>query len=159
MNKIAAICTVLALSPLLLLTSTASGQTPSAVNSLTFDNIYPGVPKAVDKRTAGKAAEFNVTGDPGSEVYVDFTLPAVMTKGTDVMPLSFSNTDCSIDSSDPGDQSNPPWDNLNPKIQNTVTLGSGGLSIWLGGKVIPSIAQPQGAYSADIIITITPTGS
>jgi hypothetical protein len=135
----------------------AHGQTPVATHPLTFGNVFPGAEKTIDKKSAN-AAEFTVSGTAGTEVYVDLTIPVALRFGTKVMPIAFSDTDMAIDSAGTPDPGNPAWDNLDPKQQQTARLGSGGLTIWLGGRLIPSAAQTPGSYTADIILTVTPTG-
>jgi len=142
----------------LLFPGSSTGQNPSKINDLLFDNVFPGIPKTVSKYTSGKAAEFLVTGNAGDEVLVDFTLPRYMSKDGFNMQIVFTDTDCSMDSSSTPDQSNPGNDNLDPWETITYMLGSGGLSIWLGGTLVPGLGQPPGAYSAIVELTITPTG-
>jgi hypothetical protein len=138
--------------------SSGMSQNPSKINDLQFDAVFPGVPKSVTKYTSGKAAEFLVTGDAGTEVLVDFTLPRYMSSNGYNMQMVFTDTDCSMDSSGTPDQSNPGNDDLDPWETITYSLGSGGLRIWLGGMLIPGLGQPPGSYSAVIELTITPTG-
>ena len=134
-------------------------QTATGINDLTFGNVLPGVAKTISKRTAGAAAEYSVTGNAGDPVLIDFTLPTHMTSGANNLLITFGSTDCAIDSSDPGDQSSPAWDDLDPRNTLSATLGSGGLTIWLGAKVQPSALQPSGNYSAEIILTVSPSGT
>ncbi|UCC43962.1 MAG: DUF4402 domain-containing protein [Candidatus Zixiibacteriota bacterium] len=137
----------------------AHGQLVSATNDLVFGTVYPGIPKTIDKKTAGAAAEFSVTGTAGDEIAVDFTLPKYMSKNGYNMPLAFMETDCAVDSSGSPDQSSPGADNLDPWQTINYRLGSGGLKVWLGGTLIPNIGQPPGSYSAIITITVAYTGS
>jgi len=127
----------------------------SADNDLSFGDVFAGIPKAIDKATAGSAAEFTVTGIAGSDVTVEFTLPTYMNDGGNNMNMIFNNTDCAMDSSSTPDQTNPDYDDLNPWDTITYGIGSGGIKIWLGGKVVPKLKQPQGNYSADIVLTVT----
>lgn len=150
------------LIPALLLvggTSFVRAQTATGINDLTFGNVLPGVAKTISKRTAGAAAEYSVSGTAGEQVLIDFSLPSHMTSNGDNLLLSFSATDCAIDSSDPGDQSAPAWDNIDPRNTLAATLGSGGLTIWLGGRVQPSSLQPTGSYTAEIVLTVSPAGT
>lgn len=134
-------------------------QTATGINDLTFGNVLPGVPKTISKRTAGAAAEYSVTGDAGDQVLIDFSLPTHLRDNGNTLLITFSATDCAIDSSDPGDQSNPAWDDRDPRNTLTATLGSGGLTIWLGARTQPSAQQPSGNYSAEIILTVSPAGT
>lgn len=137
----------------------ARAQTATGINNLTFGNVLPGVPKTISKRTAGAAAEYSVTGNAGDQVLIDFSLPTHLADNGNTLLITFSATDCAIDSSDPGDQSNPAWDDRDPRNTLTATLGSGGLTIWLGARTQPSALQPSGSYSAEIILTVSPAGT
>ena len=134
------------------------GQSVVVNQDLSFGFIYPGVPKEIDKTTAGSAAEFLVTGTEGDEVSVTFTLPSYMSQNGYTMQILFPQTSCALDSSAVPDQSSPPVDNIDPYDSFTYRLGSTGLTIWLGGKVIPRLVQPPGDYTADIVITVAYTG-
>lgn len=139
--------------------SESSAQNATAVSPLRFGNIYPGIPKQVTRYDAGGAAEFHISGVAGDEVSIEFTLPTYMNSGAYHMQLVFGETDCAMDSSAVPDQSNPGYDNLDPWHPITYRLGSGGITIWLGGMVVPSLAQKQGDYSATIVLTVIPTGN
>ncbi|RKX24803.1 MAG: hypothetical protein DRP45_07400 [Candidatus Zixiibacteriota bacterium] len=148
------------LTALIVLAAVTSGvaQTVTGISDLEFGDIFPGVPNTVSKR-ASSAAEFTVTGTAGAEVTLDFLLPTyVYTTGAN-MPVLFSATDCAIDSSLVPDQSSPSADNLNPYETITYRLGAGGLSVWLGGRVIPGLVQKSGNYTATIRLTVTYTGN
>lgn len=139
--------------------SELSAQNATAVSPLRFGNIYPGIPKKIAKNDAGGAAEFHISGVAGDEVSIEFTLPTYMNSGANRMQLIFSETDCAMDSSAVPDQSNPGYDNLDPWHPITYRLGSGGITIWLGGMVVPGLTQRQGDYSATIVLTVIPTGN
>jgi hypothetical protein len=137
----------------------AFAQNITVNNDLTFGSIFPGVPKTVSKYVSGEAAEFNITGTPNAEVSIDFTLPSYMHTTGDNMQLIFSTTDCAIDSSAVPDQANPLEDNINPRHTILSRLGSNGLTIWLGGGVVPALNQRPGDYSAVIVLTVGYTGN
>ena len=130
----------------------------TVVNNLTFGDIFPGIPKEVSEKTPGQAAEYSVTGVAGSEVQIDFTLPTYMNNVGYNMQMIFKDTDCSLDSSGSADQTAPLYADQNPWKAITYGIGSGGISIWLGGKVVPRLRQEEGSYSADIVITVTYLG-
>jgi len=131
----------------------------TVVSDLTFGDVFPGIPKEIDEKTPGPAAEFSVTGVAGSEVQIDFTLPTYMNYTGFNMQMIFKETDCSLDSSATPDQTSPLYPDRNPWKAITYGIGSGGITIWLGGKVVPRLMQQQGSYSADIVITVTYIGS
>jgi len=140
--------------------STVNSQTISVVSNLSFGNVFPSVPKAVSKHTAGAAAEFHVSGTAGSEVQITFLfLPTYINQSGFTLSVIFSNTDCAMDSSATPNQSNPGYDDLNPWQPLTYRLGMNGLSIWLGATAIPSIGQKPGSYSGPIQVRVQYTGN
>jgi hypothetical protein len=144
---------------LFLFSNHVSAQNATAVSPLRFGDIYPGIPKKVSKSDAGAAAEFHISGVAGDEMSIEFTLPKYMNSGSFNMQMIFGETDCSMDSSATPDQSNPVFDDLDPWHPLVYRLGSTGLTIWLGGMVVPDLSQPQGDYSATIVLTVIPTGN
>jgi len=137
----------------------ALGQDVTASHDLAFGDIFPGIPKTISKATPGTAAEFVVTGTPGAEVYIDFTLPTYMNAMGFNMQMVFSETDCAMDSSAAPNQASPGYDDIDPWHTIIYRLGANGLTIWLGGKAIPKLRQPEGSYSATIVITVGYTGN
>lgn len=131
----------------------------SETNSLTFGDVFPGVPKKVTKYTPGAAAEFQVTGTAGAELTIDFTLPTYMSSGSNNMQMIFREDDCAMDSSASYDQTSPGVDDIDPWHQITYRLGSNGLRIWLGGEVVPKLRQAKGSYTASIVVTVQYTGN
>ncbi len=146
---------------LLLLVSVpgVSAQSITVNNNLVFGEVFPGIPKTIDKANAGAAAEFQVTGTAGFEVTLDFTLPTYMNQSGFNMPLIFKQTDCALDSSATPDQSNPGYDDLNPWHTITYRFGLNGMTVWLGGTVVPRLNQVNGAYTQLIVLTVTYTGN
>ena len=142
-----------------LLVSSASAQTITVNNNLVFGDIFPGIPKAISKATAGYAAEFHVDGAAGNELTVEFTLPRYMNRSGYNMQMIFGEADCAMDSSATPDQSNPGYDDIDPWHVITYGLGLNGLTIWLGGTVVPGLNQMNGDYSASIVLTVTYTGN
>jgi len=146
-----------ALVLLLLMSGRSRAQTITINNDLVFGNIFPGIPRTIDKSAAGSAAEFHVSGTAGDELTVDFTLPTYMNQSGFNMQMIFNQTDCAMDSSATPDQSNPGNDNLNPWHTITYNLGLNGLTIWLGGTVVPGLNQKNGSYTASIVLTVAYT--
>ncbi len=130
------------------------------VSGLSFGNVYPGIPKVIDKTTAGAAAEFHVSGTAGAEVQITFLqLPTNMNQGGFNMHVVISDTDCSMDSSATPNQSTPGYNNLNPWHPIIYRLGLNGLTIWLGGTLVPNIGQKPGNYSGIIQVKAEYTGN
>jgi len=134
-------------------------QNATVNNDLTFGAVFPGIPKTISKATPGSAAEFFVSGTAGAEVTIDFTLPTYMSSGSWNMQLVFNETDCAMDSTASPDQTDPGYDDIDPWHTITYRIGSAGLTIWLGGMVIPRINQLQGSYTGTIVLTIAYTGN
>ena len=139
--------------------SSVNAQDITVNNNLNFGAIFPGVPKTVSKNTAGEAAEFYIAGTAGAEVSLDFALPPYMYTTGDNMQLIFTSTDCAVDSSANPDQANPLQNNLNPRHSIMARIGSNGLTVWLGGQVVPEMNQKPGGYSASIVLTVSYTGN
>jgi hypothetical protein len=137
----------------------AVAQSITVNNALAFGDVFPGIPKTIDKANAGSAAEFHVAGVAGNELTIDFTLPTYMNQSGFHMQLIFQDDDCSMDSSATPDQSNPSLDDQDPWHTITYNLGLNGLTIWLGGTVVPGLVQRNGAYSASIVLTVAYTGT
>ncbi len=139
----------------------------SVTSDLKFGNVLQGQPKTVSRTAVGSdtsAAVFAITGDAGAGVVVSFTLPAYLsTVSGDRLPISFSSTDCTIDSlaGSPDSPGAGAWVGVNPFSLPSVRIGvtNGGTSVYLGGKVTPQVRQAPGAYSADIIISVTYDGT
>ncbi len=134
-------------------------QNATVNNDLTFGDVFPGIPKTISKATPGSAAEFYISGTAGAEVTIDLTLPTYMSSGSWNMQIVFNETDCAMDSSASPDQTEPGYDNIDPWHTITYRLGSNGLTIWLGGLVIPRLNQLQGSYTGTIVLTVAYTGS
>ena len=119
------------------LATLSHAQNATVNNNLVFGDVFPGVPKTITKYTAGAAAEYLITGTTGAEVTIDF----------------------SMDARNNPDQSSPQEDNLDPWHTITDRLGPSGLTVWLGGTVVPKLMQTDGAYNASIVITVAYTGN
>ncbi len=137
------------------------------VQDLQFGNVLQGVAKSVANDDAANAGIFTVTGQAGAGISVQIALPEYMAtaSGDDRMAIAFGIADCSIDSTANADPSTfgSGWQNINPySLPNNITVGTVGqpqTSIFLGGKVIPSIDQTAGAYTGDIIVTVGYNGT
>jgi hypothetical protein len=157
MNGLFRLILVLAL---VLVGQSIRSQSITVVSNLSFGNVYQCVPKEIPKTAAGAAAEFHVSGVAGSEVEITFLhLPTYINQGGFSMSVIFTNTDCALDSSATPNQSNPGANNLNPWQPITYRLGTNGLTIWLGGMVVPNIGQKPGSYSGPIQVRVQYTGN
>ena len=141
------------------LSASSFGQNVSLNNDLVFGAVFPGIPKTITKYTAGSACEFQISGTAGDEITIDFTLPTYMNASGFNMQMIFNETDCAIDTAATPDQSDPEFDDLDPWHTLTYRLGSNGMTVWLGGMVVPALRQQQGDYTASIVITVQYTGN
>lgn len=137
-----------------------SALTVTGTHDLAFGNVTPGTPVTVDKAAVGSAGEFTIVGSPAAEMTLDFTLPDSLRTGAgDAMDVVFAATDASYDDGTGGGQVAPSAV-INPLITETTNIGPGGdMTIWIGGRVEPTVAQTGGAYSGTITLTVTLTGN
>lgn len=139
--------------------------TVTATQALDFGNVYQGVAKSQDETSDASSGIFTITGEAGAAIACYFQLPdyVALANGTDRMPISFSTTDAAFSILAGGTPSTPgagATNNTNPRNLTGTVIGAGGTSkVFLGGKVIPTINQTAGSYSADIVLTVAYTGS
>ncbi len=139
--------------------------TVTATSSLVFGDVFQGVPTTVANNDAA-ASIFSVTGQAGSGVSLYFQLPEylALSDGSDRMQIAFNSTDCSVDTTGADDPTTMAgtkgWQDVDPhSLPGSIIIGSGGTSIYLGGKVTPSLFQRAGNYSGDIILTVSYNGT
>jgi len=66
--------------------ATAVVQQPISVigsQSLSFQNVFPGIPKTVQPSNLSQAGRFDVNGQASTPVSASFTLPSSLTHGSD----------------------------------------------------------------------------
>ncbi len=137
--------------------ATATVVTPLVVTggaNLAFGNVFQGVNKTVPFSDAA-SGRFSITGFGTSQVAMTFTLPSNLVNGADNL---------SIDS----------WD-IRSNTTNvtagatalTVTSGvpvnsnlaaSGNLFLFVGGRVVPAVAQAAGSYTGSVVLAAAYTG-
>jgi len=150
--------------------ASASIVTPLSVTAdtpLKFGHVSPGVPKKVNRTAVGidtTAAIFSVSGENLAGISIQFILPAYMYNSSgDQMQIIFANDDCTIDSlaGTPDSPGAGAWVGENPYSLPSANIGAanGSTSIYLGGKIIPSMQQAAGSYSADILISVAYDGT
>ncbi len=145
--------------------------TLAATENLDFGDVFQGVPKTVARTATGTdttAAIFTITGEAEAGVTAQFVLPEYLSSsGGANMLCAFSATDMAIDTSGTktpltvvaGDG----WVDQDPRnFPAGMQIGGLGIvftSVFLGGKVTPSLFQPAGTYSGDIILTVSYNGT
>jgi hypothetical protein len=141
----------------------------TATAPLAFGNVYQGVPKTIAKDN-GSAGIFTITGEADAVVAIYMQLPdylatdAASGSGDDRMAISFSTTDCNVDTTGAGDPTGfvagNGWIDQDPhNITNATSVGSVGTNLYLGGSVTPSADQKAGNYEADVVLTVAYTGT
>lgn len=142
------------------LATVMSSLTVNGVSNLDFGAVTPGVNKSVDKIASANAGEWGITGSGGAEVTLAFTLPDSLTHSGGIvkMALAFNATDATYNNTGTGQGA--PTAIINPASVTTANLGAGGgMSVWIGGMAMPTVAQTGGSYAADVVITVTYTGN
>ena len=133
----------------------------TGVNNLNFTTVTPGVNKSVDKTDVGFAGEWGIAGAASAELSLVFTLPTVLytPDSAATMTINFGATDASYEDGT-GSGQIAPAGTINPNGPTAQRLGvAGTLSVWIGGRVQPNIAQTGGSYSADVVLSVAYTGS
>lgn len=145
----------------------------AATENLEFGDVFQGVPKSVARTAIGAdttAAIFTITGEAGAGITAHLILPeyiaaasgAQMTIafGTDVMAIDTTTTQ------DPSDVAAAHgWVDQDPRsfpaglVIGGTTPAVTTTKIYLGGKVIPSMFQEAGAYSGDILLSVSYIGN
>jgi hypothetical protein len=138
----------------------------TATAALAFGTVYQGIPKSITNASAA-AGVYTIAGQGGAGISVYMQLPDYLNTATgdDRMAVAFSTTDATVDSTSNVDPASfgSGWQNTNPhsfpSATTTGTVGQNNSAIFLGGKVIPSVDQKAGAYTADIVLTVAYNGS
>lgn len=139
--------------------------TVAATQNLAFGNVLQGVPKTMGNDDDDSSAIFTITGDPDDGINLQFTLPEYLTlsNGSDRMTVIFDAASMSIDTTGTASPSTVvgAFVDKNPRaVPSGVVIGSAGASkVFLGGKVVPSVNQKAGAYSGDIILSVSYNGT
>jgi hypothetical protein len=139
-----------------------------ATQNLDFGDVYQGISKTVDKNDAVNAGIFDIQGAPNATLSLYLTLPSYISlaDGSDRMTISFGLTSCDVDTAlaalpgTPG-AFNDGFPGVDPNnLPDAATTGDAGFcSLYIGGKVTPSVDQKAGAYAGDITITVAYTGT
>jgi hypothetical protein len=140
--------------------------TVTATQALAFGNVYQAISKTVANNSA-TAAIFTMGGSANAGISIYMELPAylALANGSDRMVISFSTTDAIVDTtggSDPtGFVAADGYNNVNPyNLPTSANLSdAGAANVYLGGKVIPTVDQKAGAYSGDIVLTVSYNGT
>jgi hypothetical protein len=139
-----------------------------STSDLQFGNVLQGVQKTADKTVIAEAGVFQVTGAGGFEISMSLTLPPFLWNGAvgseDRLLIAFSSTDADLDTTAAGTPAAHGAGAIvdqNPHNLPDTNLGGTDniLQIYLGGTVYPAVDQRAGSYAADIVLTVSYTGT
>jgi hypothetical protein len=140
----------------------------TATQDLDFGNVYQGVAKVQDETDDALSGIFAISGAADADISCYMQLPdyVALATGADRMTIAFSTTDATFSVLAAGAPSTPSAPGLGATLNTdphnltgTVIGAAGASQIFLGGKVIPSVNQAAGAYSADIVLTVAYIGT
>jgi hypothetical protein len=153
--------------------ATATVVTPLTVvasSPLAFGVVYQGVPKAVSKNVV-EAGVFDITGQANADLLLYLSLPEFIATATgdDRMVIAFADNTLDIDTAgialgDPtafvgGWQGEDPNNPMGVAGADPCIGDAGYCSLYLGGRVIPTLDQTAGAYTGDIVLTVAYQGT
>jgi len=140
--------------------------TVTATHDLAFGDVLQGVPKVASKTVIADAGVFQITGEGTKEISMFLQLPDFLwnSTNTDRLVIAFSDTDADIDTTlagTPAVHGGGVIVDQDPHALPDTPLGGTDniLQIFLGGTVHPTVDQRADAYAADIILTVSYTGS
>jgi hypothetical protein len=136
--------------------ATATVVTPLIVTAganLAFGNVFQGVNKTVPY-TDVASGRFSVSGFGTSQVALTFTLPTNLANGATNLP---------IDSWDVGSNTANVAGTATPLtvtsgVPVNANLAAGNLYLFVGGRVVPAVAQAAGSYTGNIVLAAAYTG-
>lgn len=145
----------------------------AATENLEFGSVFQGVPKSVARTATGAdttAAIFTITGEAGAGITAHLILPEYISAATGAqMTISFGTQDMAIDTTTTATPATVAatdgWVDQDPRSfpSGLVIGGTAGpvttTKIYLGGKVVPSMFQEAGAYSGDILLSVSYIGN
>ncbi len=131
-----------------------TGLTPIAatgINDLDFGPVLSDGGTYAPAILAADAGRWEISGEPGANVTVDFTLPAALSNVPgDLIPLTFGANDGLIWDPFPASYST-----FDPRVtHNDVIDATGMLVVGITGLITPPIGVPPGPYSATITLTV-----
>ena len=134
------------------------------LNDLNFGIVVPGTPSTIGPKAA-LAGKFVIHGVKNAEVLIAFVLPAVLSSGLALMPISFADDavagkfGCHRNQ----DQQNncttyTPSTPLIVRIRNNAPPQNT-FYVWIGGKVSPTVGQQPGTYLGLVTMSAVYTGN
>jgi hypothetical protein len=136
--------------------ATATVVTPLVVTGtagLAFGNVFQGVNKTVlfSDATSGR---FSITGFGTSQVAMTFTLPTTLAAGANTLPIDTWDIRSNATNVTAGATALT----VTSGVPVNGNLTAGNLFLFVGGRVVPAVAQAAGSYSANIVLAAAYTG-
>lgn len=136
--------------------ATATVVTPLVVTGtapLAFGNVFQGVNKTVlfSDATSGR---FSITGFGVSQVALTFTLPANLLNGALNLPIDSYDIRTNATNVTAGATALT----VTSGVPVNSNLVAGNLFLFVGGRVLPAVAQAAGLYSGSIVLAAAYTG-
>jgi len=125
------------------------------LRDLEFGDLIPGFGRTIAPAHAD-AAQFRITGAPGAQVSIGFSLPTVLTHtdAANTLGITFG-----ANSAGRGPTAGAVEEIFDPSAAHVATLPGGNLFVSLGGAVSTADAQVAGAYSATVTMNVVYTGN
>ncbi|MCC7052587.1 MAG: hypothetical protein IT355_04925 [Gemmatimonadaceae bacterium] len=136
--------------------ATATVVTPLVVTGaapLAFGNVFQGVNKTVLHSDAA-SGRFSIAGFGTSQVAMTFTLPASLASGANTLPID--NWD--IRSNGTNVTAGATALTVVSGTPVNANLVASNLYLFVGGRVVPAVAQAAGAYTGSIVLAAAYTG-
>lgn len=131
---------------------TAEVQQPLAVtktNDLAFGSVFPGLNKAIAV-TDASAAAFTVQGQAGAAVNLTFSTPSTLASGGNSLAIgTWAARRNTSNSSASGTDFTP-----SGSATSATIGGGGGLYVFVGATVQPTVGQVAGTYSGTLTLTV-----
>jgi hypothetical protein len=136
--------------------ATATVVTPLVVTggaNLAFGNVFQGVNKTVPFSDAA-SGRFSITGFGTSQVAMTFTLPTNLVNGANTLPIDSWD----IRSNTTNVTAGATALTVTSGVAVNGNLAAGNLFLFVGGRVLPAVAQLAGSYTGSIVLAAAYTG-
>ncbi len=136
--------------------ATATVVTPLVVTgnaNLAFGNVFQGVNKTVPFSDA-TSGRFSITGFGTSQVAMTFTLPTNLINGANNLPIDSWD----IRSNTTNVTAGATAMTVTSGVPVNGNLAVGNLFLFVGGRVLPAVAQLAGSYTGSIVLAAAYTG-
>ena len=124
--------------------------TAAGVHDLIFGTVAAGA--VATPSSVSNAGRFAISGQPSAPVFVDFTLPTVLTgAGATTIPISFGAADGLQFVTFP-----TTFVTFNPNATHATSLDAvGNLTVGISGTIFPPLGTTTGSYTGTITLTVS----